>query len=58
MSQVLQSWVAGERLWFRHVREDASEGWCGVLELLSLVTLVSICALGWLAVAAVLLRSV
>ncbi len=58
MTQVLQSWVAGEQLWLRHVREDASEGWGGVLELLSLVTLVTMCALGWLAVAAVLIRSV
>jgi hypothetical protein len=58
MNQVLRRWVDGERLWLRHVGEDASGGWGGVLEMLSLVTLVAISAIGWLAVVVVLIESV
>lgn len=58
MTRISQGWIAGERLWLRHVREDVSVGWGGVLEMLSLVTLVAISAIGWLAVVVVLLESV
>jgi hypothetical protein len=40
------------------VRDDVSLGWGGVLEMLSLVTLVATSAIGWIAVIVLLLRSV
>jgi len=58
MTRVSQGWVAGERLWLHEVRDDVSRGWGGVLEILSLVTLIGTSAIGWLAVIVLLLRSV
>ena len=58
MTHVLEGWVAGERVWLRHVRDDVSEGWGGVLEMLSLLTLITTSVAGWLAVIVLLLRSV
>ena len=57
MSHALQGWIDGERLWLQ-LREDVSVGWGGVLEMLSLVTLIAISALGWLGVLVILIRSV
>jgi hypothetical protein len=51
-------WIAGERLWFHDVFADTGLGWGGLLEVVSLITLVAISAMGWLGVVAVLLRSV
>jgi hypothetical protein len=53
-----RSWIAGERLWFHEVFADAGLGWGGLLEVVSLITLVAISAMGWLGVMAVLVRSV
>jgi hypothetical protein len=58
MKRISGGWVAEERLWLRHVRDDVSLGWGGVLEMLSLVTLVATSAIGWIAVIVLLLRSV
>jgi hypothetical protein len=58
MTLASEGWVAGERLWLRHVQDDVSLGWGGVLEMLSLVTLVTTSAIGWLAVIALLIWSV
>jgi hypothetical protein len=58
MSHALQGWIDGERLWLHHVQEDVSVGWGGALEMLSLVTLIAISALGWLGVLVILIRSV
>jgi len=51
-------WIAGERLWLHEVFADTGLGWGGLLEVMSLITLVAISAMGWLGVVAVLLRSV
>jgi len=51
-------WIAGERLWFHEVFADTGLGWGGLLEVVSLVTLLAISVMGWLGVVAVLLRSV
>jgi hypothetical protein len=53
-----QGWIAGERLWFHEVFADTGLGWGGLLEVVSLITLVAISAMGWLGVVAVLIRSV
>jgi hypothetical protein len=53
-----RGWIAGERWWLHEVLEDRSHGWIGVLEIVSLVTLVAISAMAWLGVLAVLLESV
>jgi hypothetical protein len=53
-----RGWIAGERLWFHEVFADTRLGWGGLLEVVSLVTLVAVSAMGWLGVVAVLLRSV
>ncbi len=58
MTHALQGWIDGERLWFHHVKEDISGGWGGILEMLSLMTLVAVSALGWLGVLVILIRSV
>jgi hypothetical protein len=58
MTGVSAGWIAEERLWLRHVRDDVSLGWGGILEMLSLVTLVATSAVGWVAVIVLLLRSV
>jgi hypothetical protein len=53
-----RGWIAGERLWLHEVFADTGLGWGGLLEVVSLITLVAISAMGWLGVMAVLLRSV
>jgi hypothetical protein len=45
-------------MWFHEVFADTGLGWGGLLEVMSLITLVAISAMGWLGVVAVLLRSV
>ena len=53
-----RGWIADERLWFHEVFAETRLGWGGLLEVVSLITLVAISAMGWLGVVAVLLRSV
>ena len=53
-----RGWIAGERMWLHEVLADTGLGWGGLLEVVSLITLVAISAMGWLGVMAVLLRSV
>jgi hypothetical protein len=53
-----RGWIAGERLWFHEVFADTGLGWGGLLEVMSLITLMAISAMGWLGVVAVLIRSI
>ena len=51
-------WIAEERLWLHDVFADVGLSWGGLLVALSFVTLVTLSAMGWLSVLAVLIDSV
>ncbi len=50
-------WIADERFWLHEIVEDLGHGWGGLLEAVSLVTLIAISAMGWLGVLAVLIKA-
>ena len=50
-------WIADERHWLQEVLDDRDHGWIGVLEIVSLATLVGISALAWIGVVGLLVSS-
>ena len=54
----LRSWIAEERFWLHEIVEDLGHGWGGLLEMVSLVTLIAISVMGWLGVLAVLIKAI
>jgi hypothetical protein len=50
-------WIADERVWLHEVVDDLGNGWGGLLEAVSLLTLIAISAMGWFGVLAVLLKA-
>jgi hypothetical protein len=51
-------WIADERIWLHEIVEDLGHGWGGLLEMVSLVTLIAISAMGWLGVLAILIKGI
>jgi hypothetical protein len=51
-------WIADERFWLHEIAEDLGHGWGGLLEMVSLVTLIAISVMGWLGVLAVIIKAI